>query len=236
MKPENQRLLVETLNDSDRVLDVGGWHAPLNRADSVIDIMPFETRNRQGAILADIWPDERFTRESYMQRDICDTPWPFADKEFDFVLCSHTLEDVRDPIAVCREINRVAKAGYLEVPSRLVESTKGVERPFYCGYYHHRWLCEVNGSEISFMFKPAMLHAYRRFYFRKRWYQKINPRYDAAGFFWEGSFIFKERILIDRDQVQEDLLRFKAQYQNTSDVFVGKYGWFRNNNPQLPSP
>ncbi len=59
-------------------------------------------------------------------RDICDhEPYPFGDQEFDFVICSQTLEDVRDPIWVCSEINRIGKAGYIEVPSRLEEQSWG---------------------------------------------------------------------------------------------------------------
>ena len=225
MKVENQRILVEKIKPNDSVLDVGGWHAPLNRANAMIDIMPYESRNRGGAFLTDIWSEERFSKSTYIQTDICETPWPYTDKQIDFVVCSHTLEDIRDPIGVCREINRVAKAGYIEVPSRIVESTRGTERPFYCGYYHHRWLCEIKDTEISFMFKTAMLHAYRRFHFKKLWYQKINPRYDSVGFFWEGSFGFKEQILIDRNDVQQNLLQFKRYGVELPDLFVAKYDW-----------
>ena len=204
MIEKNCRKLPEIIKPSDLVLDVGGWHAPLNRADYIVDIMPYDTRNQKGAVLADVWPKERFTRDTFLQLDICaDKPWPFRDKQFDFVLCAHTLEDVRDPIRVCRELVRVAKAGYIEVPSRLTESSKGVERPFYCGFYHHRWLCEAEDSSITFQFKPAMIHAYRRFHFRKPWYKKVNPELDAVGFFWSGSFGFQERIIIDRNDVQK---------------------------------
>lgn len=225
MRVESQKRLPEMIKKDDLVLDVGGWFAPLNRADYILDIMPYETRNRAGAILPDVWPEERFTRETFLQRDICDTPWPFRDKQFDFVICSHTLEDIRDPVAVCRELNRVAKAGYIEVPSRIVESTRGVERPFYCGYYHHRWLCDIEGTEIRFTFKPAMLHAYRKFHFRKRWYHKVNPRYDSVGFFWQGSFGYREEVIIDRDEVQAGLLDFKRRHQDLPSLFVRKYDW-----------
>jgi hypothetical protein len=222
---ENVEKLKTLIRPQDQVLDIGGWHSPLNRANAVIDIMPYETRHQANALLTDVWPEERFTKESFVQTDICQAPWPFADKQFDFVVCSHTLEDLRDPITVCREIIRVGKRGYIEVPSRLVESTKGVERPFYCGYYHHRWLCEMDGKTLVFQFKPAMLHAYRRFHFSKSPLKRINPKYDALGFFWEDSFSFKERILIDRDEVQRDLVDFKARLSGIADLFVPKYNW-----------
>lgn len=219
------RQILDRLKPTDQVLDVGGWHSPFNRSNWIIDIMPYATRNRNGAILREAMPEERFTAETYLQTDICRTPWPFRDKQFDFVICSHTLEDIRDPVAVCAEINRVAKAGYIEVPSRLVESTKGVERPFYCGYYHHRWLCETEGTKISFLFKPAMLSAYRRFHFSAGPLRKINPAYEWSGFFFEGSFEFEERIIIDRDEVQRDLREFKKKFQQHRDLFVAKYDW-----------
>ncbi len=226
MKRENALILPKRIGPLDRVLDVGGWHSPLNRANAMIDIMPFETRNRAGAILTETWPEERFTAASYFQRDICGpNPWPFKDKQFDFVLCSHTLEDVRDPIFVCRELNRVAKAGYIEVPSRLVESTRGVERPRFAGYYHHRWLCEVEGTKISFLFKPAMIHAYRQFYFSKPFYKKVNPELDAVWFFWKDSFEYEERIIIEREQVQDDLRSFKRKFISHPKLFVPKYDW-----------
>lgn len=224
MKSFNAKKLAQMIPPDALVLDVGGWHEPLNRADYVLDIMPYETRNQAGAILSDVFPRERFSRETYFQRDICGPdPWPFRDKQFDFVVCSHTLEDIRDPIFVCRELNRVAKAGYIEVPSRLVESTRGVERPFFCGFYHHRWLCEVEGTTIRFMFKPAMLHAYRQFHFRKPWLKRIRPELDAEYFFWEGAFQYEEKILIDRDEVQSDLRAFKRRFSDKGNLFVSKF-------------
>jgi SAM-dependent methyltransferase len=214
------------VSDSDRVLDVGGWHAPWNRADYIIDIMPYETHNREGALLKEVYPEARFTKETFLQMDVCaPKPWPFPDKYFDFVYCSNTLEDLRDPIRVCSEILRVGKAGFIETPSRVVESTRGIERPFYCGYYHHRWLCEVEGKKISFLFKPAMMHAYRRFHLVKPWHKKVNPRYGSVGFFWKESFEFEEKIIIDRDDVQSNLQEFKKTARLLPDLFLPKYSW-----------
>ena len=41
---------------------------------------------------------------------------PFADGEFDYVICSHVLEHVPDVEAFCSELFRVARGGYLEYP------------------------------------------------------------------------------------------------------------------------
>jgi hypothetical protein len=119
------------------VLDVGGWASPISRANWVVDLLPHATRGLYG----DPDPEpERFDESTWAQFDICAAePWPFADDQFDFAICSHTLEDVRDPIRVCAELSRVARAGYIETPSRLQEQAYGVVGDFV-GWSHHRWL------------------------------------------------------------------------------------------------
>jgi hypothetical protein len=139
------------------VLDVGGWARPLSRADWVLDIEAYATRGQWGH---DGDPAaERFTSQSWVQRDLCARePWPFADGQFDFAVCSHTLEDLRDPVWVCSELQRVARAGYLEVPAVVEELTWGVNGE-WVGWTHHRWLCEVVDGRLELVHKPHLLVA-----------------------------------------------------------------------------
>src|SRR5918999_1567202 len=103
MLEASRQSITAKLGAEDLVLDVGGWAKPFPRADWVIDLMPYETRG-----LYDYEPDparERFRTETWVQRDICDRePWPFAEDQFDFAVCSQTLEDIRDPVWVCSEM------------------------------------------------------------------------------------------------------------------------------------
>ncbi|MBF0583314.1 MAG: class I SAM-dependent methyltransferase [Magnetococcales bacterium] len=46
---------------------------------------------------------------------------PFRDKAFDFVIASHVLEHSSDPARFLEELQRVAKAGYIEVPDAFYE-------------------------------------------------------------------------------------------------------------------
>ena len=172
----------------------------------MVDLMPFATLRRQHG-----YGDGEFriTQQTYHQMDICAEPLPFPDKSFDFVICRHTLEDIRDPIAVCREMNRVARAGYIETPSRVYESTKGVERLWWCGHYHHRWLVEVSESRIVFQFKPHNLSTSRAFYFRRWPWQQMRDRYRVVSLLWDGSFEYMERVIIDYGEVKENLRAFK---------------------------
>ena len=168
------------------VLDVGGWANPLGRADWVIDLEPYETRGLYGTP-----PSERFTADTWVQRDICaKEPWPFDDDQFDFVVCSHTLEDVRDPIWVCDEMVRVAKAGYLEVPSRIEEHMTGLSGT-WAGWAHHRWVCDVDpyAPSIDFVFKSHAIHA------RTLPKRDLPPERRVQWLFWEGAFSYRERIL-----------------------------------------
>jgi hypothetical protein len=202
-----------------RILDVGGWYAPCNYATHIVDIMPLETMKRSGGY-GDC--ELRVTADTYHQLDLCAEPLPFPDQSFDFVVCRHTLEDVRDPIAICREMNRVGRAGYIETPSRLYESTKGVERPWWCGHYHHRWLVEVLGPRIILQFKPHNLPASRDFYFRRWPWQQMRDRYRTVSLLWEGSFEYEERVIIDYRDVQRNLRSFKQAHQGL-DLFRSRW-------------
>ena len=176
---------VDRLPQDGLLLDVGGWAAPLARADWVIDLMPYETRGLYGHAT-----NERFTAETWVQHDVC-TPWPFEDGQFDFAVCSHTLEDIRDPVFACKELQRVAKAGYIEVPSRIEEHMTGMNGP-WPGWSHHRWVCEIEDDAITFVHKshaiPGIPHKELPLERRVQW------------LWWEESFGYRERFLTSIDE------------------------------------
>jgi SAM-dependent methyltransferase len=192
-----QRILRE-LDPGDLLLDIGGWGKPLTRADWVMDLMPYETRGLYGR---DGELPERFSHETWVQRDICDrTPWPFDNDQFDFVVCSHTLEDIRDPIWVCSEIVRVGKAGYIEVPSRLEEQSYGFQGP-WVGWGHHRWLIDVVDDRIDFVFKHHVVHGRSSDHFPAGFQETLTPEQRVEALWWEGSFEYRERVFISAEEL-----------------------------------
>ena len=199
-----------TVGESDLVLDVGGWAKPFRRADWVIDLMPYESRGLYGN---PVDPErERFTDETWIQYDICShVPWPFGDNQFDFVTCSHTLEDVRDPIWVCHELNRVAKAGYIEVPSRLEEQAFGVHGP-YVGWSHHRWLVDIDEAGVHFLFKPHVLHGAPNFSFPAGFAAGLDARQRVETLFWEEEFRYREVLLFEPAELDANLADFVAAH------------------------
>ncbi|PTL54860.1 class I SAM-dependent methyltransferase [Paraconexibacter algicola] len=188
---------IAELPDTARVLDVGGWAAPMARADAVIDLFPYETRGLYGPPVDPA--AERFTAATWTQRDICASgPWPYADDEFDFVVCSHTLEDVRDPVRVCEELVRVARAGYVEVPAPVHELTYGVHGP-WVGWSHHHWISELDGDGLRFTFKPHLLVEPGR-HLPAGSCAGLAPEDLVLELWWEGSFAFGEQVLVGAEE------------------------------------
>lgn len=209
MYEPNVGRILRALSPGETVLDIGGWARPFNRANFVLDAEPFHTRGYYGPGLpAQGGASEQFTRESWIQRDICDrTPFPFADKSIDFVICSHVLEDVRDPLWVCSEMIRVAKRGYIEVPSRVAESSRGTE-PNQVGWSHHRWLVDINGARVSFLMKYHKIHSHWRFSIPARYYLSLPEHARVQWLFWEDSFSFSERTIHGPENIAVELERF----------------------------
>jgi Methyltransferase domain len=194
MRASSVERLNRELDGEQLVLDVGGWIQPFTRADWVIDLMPYETRGMLGS---DGPPPERFTTETWVQRDVCARdPWPFADGQFDFAVCSHTLEDVRDPVWVCGELARVARAGYVEVPSRLEEQSFGVEGE-WAGWAHHAWLVEIADGGIEVVAKPHNIHTDPGYQFPPGFHERLTPEERVQTLFWEGELPCRERVFVD---------------------------------------
>ncbi len=190
-------LVLDRIKPGDQVLDVGGWARCFNRATHVIDFNPYATRGRHYIEHLNLGPQggevEHFSAETWVEWELCNhKPWPFADKQFDFCTCSHTLEDIRDPLWVCAEMNRVAKAGYIEVPSRLFESSRGREPGVPVGLSHHRWFVEVEGAHITFHHKTPHVHGDPRCSVPMTVWRQLPEREFITWMFWEDGFTFNE--------------------------------------------
>lgn len=122
-------------NNQLRILDCGGG---INSwlGDLVTDVIDIEPRLSRAGV-------------TVHHGDICSpVTWePFKDDQFDFVNCTHTLEDIRDPMLVIQQMQRVARAGFVAVPSRHIEFTS-IESSSYLGFGHHRWVFHVRQAQL----------------------------------------------------------------------------------------
>jgi hypothetical protein len=222
MNRENAIRIAAALPEGAKVLDVGGGAAPFPRATHVLDGLAFDEGScQEQKLLEDAIPTQ-FTRDTWYQTDACDhKPWPYPDKYFDYVTCSHLLEDVRDPIWICSEIQRVAKAGYIEVPSRILEQSLGIENPTYAGYHHHHWLVEIRGNCVEFLFKPHNLHSLKSaIVTRISATQRMSPRYDIQFLEWSGHFEYTELLIFSESEIERNLTEFAVRSRSLPALVV----------------
>jgi len=217
MLEKNAKRILKKLKESDMVLDLGGWAYPFNRANFVVDIQPYETRGFFGSQGGE---KEYFNKNTWIIHDLSSKEsLPFKDKQFDFVICSHILEDIRDPLWLCSEIIRVGKRGYIEVPSLELELTKGIMDKKYVGFYHHRWLIEIKKNKLVFRFKPHFIHNKWKFYFPKKYLKRLSEEKKVSFLFWKDKFDFEERIQISRDKFEEEIYKFVKSKKVYPDFF-----------------
>ncbi len=74
---------------------------------------------------------------------------PFKDKEFDYVILSHVLEHVPEPFHLKKEIERIGKAGYIELPTKLNDNMV-----FGCDeeVLGHKWWFEFDDDNNKLVF------------------------------------------------------------------------------------
>jgi len=213
MLEDDERVLAR-IAPTDLVLDVGGWACPFNRSDWVIDDQPYETRGyyrEMGLPGSQGGTAENFGRNTWVTRDVCARdPWPFADRQFDFSICSHTLEDLRDPIFVCSELIRVSRAGYIEIPSRLWETCRSAEHPRMAGLSHHRWLVERQGNHLQFTQKYHIIRAEFDLSLPMSYARNLTLDESVIRFYWSGSFTFAETMLHSPEEIHSYLAGFVA--------------------------
>lgn len=129
----HQRRIALPVGEDALVLDVGSGDKPSWRADVLLDRFPGDeyAGQRAGGGRA------RATRPLF---DADAAAMPFDDGVFDYAICSNVLEHVHDPAGVIRELVRVSRAGYIEVPE--AASAKIVDFP------SHLWWCRLDrGTE-----------------------------------------------------------------------------------------
>ena len=169
------------IKDSDRVLDFGSGYDPHPRADVWVDA--YENNIYRGDGL-DLKKSPKLT----MIKD--GDKLPFKDKEFDFVIASHTLQYLSDPEFYCGEIIRVGKGGYIEAPTREADSIFGMPT--------NKWHIYLWRSRIIFEpYKgPSMGNFFHKLYKEHEGFRSVyetNKRKFILSYFWKDSFKYEVR-------------------------------------------
>ena len=88
-----------------KILDIGCGYSANNYATTICDVQDLSNfyKNKNFVILKN--------------KDL-----PFNDNQFDFVISSHVMEHVKDLKYFIKEMERVSKRGYIELPTKLEDN------------------------------------------------------------------------------------------------------------------
>lgn len=150
---------IQSIGPGDRVLEIGPGSMPHSRADVLLE-RKFETdemAHAQRGYAAEV---------KYSQPVVYydGGRFPFEDKEFDYVICSHVLEHVpSDELEqFITEMQRVASKGYLEFPNIFYELINYQDV--------HKWLMNFRNDVILFLPKGAFNSNYVHKAYREAFY------------------------------------------------------------------
>ena len=94
-----------SLNQSWNILDIGCGYGANMYASVICDVQD----------LSKYYPNKKFVK-------LNEKKLPFKDQEFDFVIASHVMEHVEDIEYFIKELERVSKKGYIELPTKLEDN------------------------------------------------------------------------------------------------------------------
>jgi SAM-dependent methyltransferase len=217
----HRRRIAVPVADDALVLDVGSGDKPSWRADVLLDRYTGadHAAQRSGRRRAAV-------RRPLFDADAADMP--FRDDAFDYAICSNVLEHVTDPVGVARELGRVARAGYIEVPE--AASAKIVDFP------SHLWWCrlvdEPGGPTLVLTAKSAPyfdpeIDAYiERAGVRRRLDAVLNSRFEhrVVQLHWTGSVPLRVEGRLD-PAFAERAMHEEGHRQTWTTVVVAALTW-----------
>jgi len=175
------------IKSTDKVLDIGGSMKQRReiKVDTLVDIIRPEKAPYSAS---------RLSAKNFVRLDVTREQLPFKDREFDFCLCSHTLEDLTYPFLVIEEMSRVAKRGLIITPSMgadmvfshidITDWLTGARR--LPGGAHHKWFFIKEDKKLRVIPKNYPI-LYTRDFQVIRWRGE-----EETVFYWERKIDYKE--------------------------------------------
>jgi SAM-dependent methyltransferase len=132
--------LIQSIKKTDRVLEIGPGGTPHPRSDIFLEykfksLSLAESQRGYANPLKTSKPVVMYQGEHF----------PFSNKEFDYVICSHVVEHVENLDQFVSEITRVGKAGYLEYPT--------IYYDYMYNFDQHLTFVKLNQSKLYWMNK-----------------------------------------------------------------------------------
>lgn len=105
--------------------------------------------------------------------------------KFDFSICSHTLEDIFNPIDIIKFLTKISKRGYIAIPSKFNEF-KHLYGNKYRGNGHHKQFLDVKNNQLVIYPKFSFIEVDNRSDLIVN-----NDLGDELSIFWDDSIDFK---------------------------------------------
>lgn len=173
----------KSLDSNYTIIDIGGAkekHFPqkFSFIDYVLDLNSADTKETElVSIRGDINEESSFIKiEEYVKNK----------GKFNFSICTHTLEDIRNPQLVIKKLPQISKAGLLSFPSKYLELSRFEKPELFRGFHHHRWIFVIKKNKIIAIPKINMVEHKILNSVEKKYQDSIGELYIE----WEGEIDF----------------------------------------------
>lgn len=168
---------IKNIKPSFKVLEIGPGGSPYPRSDVFLekifnDSNEFKSQRGHQPELKTDKPVFFYTGEKF----------PFKDKEFDYIICSHVLEHVENVDSFLSELVRVGKMGYLEYPTIYYDHLYNFKEHISIPFYKNGIIYWARKAETCL----NNLQSVQDLFYEAQWkhYNQINI--DLAQFFFQG--------------------------------------------------
>ena len=214
---------VRSIKIGDRVLEVGPGGTPHPRSDVFLEkrFSENEAKAQRGHV-----PNIQ-TEKSIIYYD--GGKFPFEDREFNYVICSHVLEHVPEndiPFFV-QELHRVAPRGYVEFPTIYYEYIYNFPEHITILFYHDDELKYISKDKIK-------INQFRQI--NKFFYETLKAGYESfvvelkdyifQGFEWEDSLIAKKAESIEEITLDLNRINISRGKKPTAKI-RGLFHWLK---------
>lgn len=174
---ENRKYILGYISDKRRI----------NKKYSVIDIGGSMVGWTAG--VADMIVDIQSSGDKSMSLDICNHhDWhkllDLVEKngKYDYAICTHTLEDIYDPVMALKWLPKIANSGIITMPSINTELCRLTSFSPWLGFIQHRWIFDQQNGKMLLIPKlgflehimgPGMKYNHSAFEIQYEWHDHI---------------------------------------------------------------
>jgi len=206
---------IKSIKATDKVLEIGPGSSPLPRSDVFLD-KEFDDKEAQKQRA--LQPKIKYNKPAYYYEG---SNFPFQDNEFDYVICSQVLEHIPENEFgnFIKEIERVAKRGYIEVPRVFYE--------YLFNFHVHKWLINfkdgnlllLDKRKVKFSHIQDVFYLMLKYGFKKKKITIINDFVDLfiIAYEWEDRINYKIVDSLDELISKVDVAFYKEYFMSLGE-------------------